>query len=134
MENRRIGLNAFMKPGIALLAVTLFAACDQKPPADAVSQPVVVSKPAAEPAPKPAPATPAPEENADAALAKKVKSALVADPAVNALEIDVVVSNGVATLYGTAASQKLRQLAATVAAAVPGVKSVNNKLAVAAGS
>lgn len=132
MENRRVKLNALIKTGTALLAVTLFAACDQKPPAETVSQPVVVSKPAAEPAPKPA--APAPKENADAALAKNIKAALVADPAVNALEIDVVVSDGVATLYGTAASQKLRQLAATVAAAVPGVRSVNNKLAVAAGS
>lgn len=134
MENRRSKLSAFMKSGTVLIAATLVAACDQKPPAETVSQPVVVSKPAAEPAPKPAPAAPAPKENADAALAKNIKAALVADPAVNALEIDVVVSDGVATLYGTAASQKLRQLAATVAAAVPGVKSVNNKLAVAAGS
>jgi hypothetical protein len=134
MENRRIKLDTFMKPGIALLAVTVFAACDQKPPAETASQPVVVSKPAAEPAPKPAPEALAPKENADAALAKKIKAALVADPAVNALEIDVVVSDGVATLYGTAASQKLRQLVTNVAAAVPGVKSVNNRLAVAAGS
>ena len=134
MENRRSKLSAFMKPGTVLIAATLVAACDQKPPAETVSQPVVVSKPAAEPAPKPTPAAPAPKENADAALAKNIKAVLVADPAVNALEIDVVVSDGVATLYGTAASQKLRQLAATVAAAVPGVKSVNNKLAVAAGS
>lgn len=134
MQNRRMMVNGALNSVALLLGATLLAACEQKPPAETVSQPVVVSKPAPEPAPKPAPPAAAPQADSNADLARKVKAALVADPAVNALEIDVVVSDGVATLYGTAASKKLRELAAQVAAAVPGVKSVNNKLAVAAGS
>ena len=134
MQNRRIMVHGVRNSVALLLGFGLLTACDQKPPAVTVSQPVVVGKPASEPTPKPASSAAAPQADSDAALAKKVKAALIAESAVNSLEIDVAVADGVATLYGTAASKKLRELAAKVAAAVPGVKSVNNKLAVAAGS
>jgi hyperosmotically inducible periplasmic protein len=71
---------------------------------------------------------------ADADLAARVKSALVADPEINALEIDVVAAQGTVTLYGTAPNRAKREKATRVAARIEGVKSVTNKLAVVAGS
>ena len=71
---------------------------------------------------------------ADSALAARVKSALVADPDVNALEIDVVAAQGAITLFGTAPTRSSREKATRAAAGIEGVKSVVNKLAVVAGS
>lgn len=72
--------------------------------------------------------------NEDTALAAKVKSALMADPALKMLAIDVGASGGVVTLFGTANTAANRDKAARVAADVPGVKSVDNKLVIVAGS
>lgn len=118
------------------------AACEQKPP-----EPVVKAKPPAEqPAPKAAAtAEPAKEATdkkaaetaqaaADAALAAKVKAALGATAGLNAHRIDVVAKDGVVTLFGTADTRALRDQAAQVAAKVEDVKSVENKLAIVAGS
>jgi hyperosmotically inducible protein len=76
----------------------------------------------------------APEVSADKELAGKVKSALVAERGLNGHEIDVVAKNGVITLYGTASTPGRRETATRVASNVAGVKSVENKLAVVAGS
>lgn len=83
--------------------------------------------------PKPAePEKPAIDENK--VLAAKVKSALGADPALKMLAIDAGASDGVVTLYGTADNKKNRDMAARIAAGVPGVKSVKNELVIVAGS
>ncbi len=66
----------------------------------------------------------------DAALTGKVKSALIADPDVKALRIDVDTKNAVVTLNGTADSQAHADKAITVARQVDGVKSVENRLTV----
>lgn len=108
-----------------------------------------------EPKPKPKPATstpppaPSPETKAapapvkpaavdaqadDQALAALVKSALAAEKNLNAHGIDVVAKGGVVTLFGTTETKARRETAAKIAAAVTGVKSVENKLAVVAGS
>ena len=120
----------------ALLALGL-AACEQKPP----------PRPAAPPAPPAVQAAPTPEPQAapqkpaepsqaavDRALAAKVKEALLAEPVLKAHGIDVVAKGGVVTLFGTAETRMRREMASKVAAAVEGVKSVDNKLAVVAGS
>lgn len=102
------------------------------------------SKPAAKPVPpppqaaaKPAPEPPAaanPQAESDRALATKVKSALGAEPRLNAHRVDVVARDGAVTLFGTTESREQQEMAAKLAAAVAGVKSVENKLAVVAGS
>ncbi|HET9403547.1 MAG TPA: BON domain-containing protein [Burkholderiales bacterium] len=67
-------------------------------------------------------------------LAARVKSALAAEKNLNAHGIDVVAQDGVVTLFGTAETKARRETASRIAAAVTGVKSVDNKLAVVAGS
>jgi osmotically-inducible protein OsmY len=71
---------------------------------------------------------------ADKELAGRVKAALGAERTLNAHGIDVVASNGTVTLFGTAETRMKRDTAGKIAAAVEGVKSVENKLAIVAGS
>ncbi|MEO7007840.1 MAG: BON domain-containing protein [Caldimonas sp.] len=68
----------------------------------------------------------------DAALTTKVKSALLADPNVKGLRIDVDTHEGTVTLNGSADSAANMERAATVARSVSGVKSVDNRLSVKA--
>jgi hyperosmotically inducible protein len=79
--------------------------------------------------PSPA-ATEAMSSVGDAAITGKVKSALIADPDVKALSIDVDTKNGVVTLNGSADSAAHSEKATTVARGVDGVKSVENHLTV----
>lgn len=118
--------------GVIALAVS---GCGDEP------KPAPNTAPRAAPAPE-AKAAPAPDKPAvesaqvtnDQALAAKVKSALAAETSVNAHRIDITVKNGVVTLFGTAETKAQRETAGKAAAAVSGVKSVENKLAVVAGS
>jgi hypothetical protein len=118
-----------------LLALAL-AACDRKAPPPPAPKVVIPNLPE-EPPPlvvvTPKPAEP-PQASADKELAGKVKSALLAERGLNAHGIDVVAKNGVITLYGTTETPARRDTAAKVAGNVAGVKSVENKLAVVAGS
>lgn len=117
-----------------MLALTL-AACERQPP-----QGVAKALPPALPAEPPplvvAPQKPAepPQAVADKELAFRVKAALLAERNLNAHGIDIVAKNGVVTLYGTADTKMRRDVAGNVAATVAGVKSVENKIAVVAGS
>lgn len=72
--------------------------------------------------------------NPDAELASRVKGALGADGRINVHRIDVTSESGVVTLYGTADNADQRTKAGEIAAAVAGVRSVENKLAIVAGS
>ena len=71
---------------------------------------------------------------ADKELAGRVKAALVAERNLNAHGIDVVARDGAVTLYGTAETRVRRDMAEKIAAGVGGVKSIENKLAIVAGS
>jgi osmotically-inducible protein OsmY len=71
---------------------------------------------------------------ADAALASKVKAAIVSMPGLNSLAMDVKSSDGEVTLYGTADSGAQRGKAEKAAAGVEGVKSVKNELKIVRGS
>jgi len=71
---------------------------------------------------------------ADKELAGRVKAALVAERNLNAHGIDVTAKDGAVTLYGTAETRVRRDMAENIAARVDGVKSVENKLAIVAGS
>jgi hyperosmotically inducible protein len=120
----------------AAVALSLYGCGDEPPPKSAAK-----ATPPAAPAPAPE-AAPAPEKPAaasspvdtDQALAARVKSALTAAPDVNSHRIDVSSKNGAVTLFGTAETRTQREAAGKIAATVTGVKSVENKLAVVAGS
>jgi osmotically-inducible protein OsmY len=71
---------------------------------------------------------------ADKELAGRVKTALMAERNLNAHGIDVVAKDGAVSLYGTAETRIRRDMAEKIAARVDGVKSVENKLAIVAGS
>ena len=118
----------------ALLALAL-SGCGQEPPpkpaVKVVPVPAIPEAVKAEPAKQSAEAARA---AADKELAGRVKAALVAERTLNAHGIDVVARNGTVTLYGTAETRMRRDTAEKIAARVDGVKSVENKLAVVAGS
>lgn len=121
----------------ALLALALSGCGQEPPPKPAVKVVPVPALPAAQDAAKAEPAKPSAEAaraEADKELAGRVKAALAAERALNAHGIDVVARGGVVTLFGTAETRLRRDVAGKVAAAVEGVKSVENKLAVVAGS
>ena len=76
----------------------------------------------------------APKPDPDKALAASVKKALDATARLNAQGVDVTASTGQVRLWGTVATAAERRLAGEVAAAVPGVSAVDNRLVVVAGS
>jgi osmotically-inducible protein OsmY len=129
-------------PLVSCVLGLALAACEDKPsagtPVPVAVAPQVVQQvqPKIEP-PKPAetPKTPeAIQAGEDSALAEKVKSALGADPALRSSTVDVGVSGGVVTLFGTSDTRAHRDKAAQLAANVPGVKSVKNQMVIVAGS
>jgi len=69
----------------------------------------------------------------DATVTAKVKSALIAEPNLKSLSINVDTMAGVVTLKGTADSQDSKQKAEQLASTVEGVRSVRNELVVIRG-
>jgi hypothetical protein len=131
-----------MKYLLAALAVVSLAACGDKlpplaskgEPAPAAAAPTPAPQAKAPETPQPAPKAEAPKPDPNKELAQKVKRALEEDAKIQAAAIDVSASNGVVTLWGTAATQGERNRAGAAAAKVDGVQSVENKLAVVKGS
>lgn len=126
---------------VAFLAFSV-SACGEKtapqpapktvaPAVQPASPPAAKQEAAKAPVMQPRPAAPA---NADEELVSKVKAALGGDGDINVHRIDVTAESGVVTLYGTADTADQRAKAGMIAAGVAGVKSVNNKLAIVAGS
>ncbi len=66
----------------------------------------------------------------DATITTKINAALAADDKLSAIKIDVDTSNGRVTLNGTAPESMARERATTLASAVEGVSSVDNRLVV----
>lgn len=66
----------------------------------------------------------------DALITTKVKTALVQEPGLSALKINVDTANGIVTLRGTVDSVDKADLAREVARAVDGVAAVDNRLVV----
>ena len=121
----------------ALLAFALSGCGQEPPPKPAVKVVPLPTPPVAQDAAKAEPAKPSAEAAraaADKELAGRVKAALGAERNLNAHGIDVVASNGAVTLFGTAETRMKRDIAGKVAAGVEGVRSVENKLAIVAGS
>ena len=71
---------------------------------------------------------------ADRELAGKVKAALLATRGLKDLGLDVRSANGDVTLFGTADNNAQRRKAESVAATVPGVRSVKDELKIVRGS
>lgn len=68
----------------------------------------------------------------DTAITAKVKNAILPEPGLKSLQISVDTINGVVMLSGTVDTQAHSHLAQSLAAAVNGVKEVNNQLVVTA--
>jgi len=66
----------------------------------------------------------------DSALTAKVKTAMLADPSLKAMQINVDTKDGTVTLKGGVESQAQKDRATDVAQGVSGVKSVDNNLTV----
>ena len=66
----------------------------------------------------------------DAAITAKVKAAILAEPGLRVLQINVDTTKGVTTLSGSVDSQQNSDRAKEIAGAVVGVKGVENRLAV----
>lgn len=129
---------------LQIAAATVFAlnlaACDQKPSAEKIGKDIdrAVGKASQqiEQASDAAGKTIADAGKAidDASLTVKVKSALIAEPGLKALAIDVDTAGGVVTLHGAANTPESRDKAAQVASNVQGVKSVKNNLIIVKGT
>ena len=66
----------------------------------------------------------------DATITTKVKAAVMAEPGLRALQINVDTKDGKVTLNGTVDTPQLKDRATQVAQAVEGVKSVSDQLVV----
>jgi hypothetical protein len=120
----------------ALMSRTLFAAAftlalaackDAPPPAQAAAPKPVPTVVAASLAPIPAP-------DPNEALVLRVRQALEEAGKIDAAGIDVVVSEGTVSLWGTTGTKAELVRAGEVAQRVDGVKSVDNRLVVMRGS
>ena len=70
----------------------------------------------------------------DATITAKIKTALLAEPGVKGMAIDVDTSNNIVSLNGAVASDAAKTRAAEIARKVEGVKEVRNNLTVKPGS
>lgn len=69
----------------------------------------------------------------DAALTTKVKTAVLAEPGLKSLQINVDTKDAVVTLSGTVDNAELKSRAVQIAQGVQGVKSVNDNLSLKTG-
>jgi len=66
----------------------------------------------------------------DTAITSKVKAAILAEPGLKVLQVNVETTNGMVTLTGTVNSQRNSDKAVAIAGNVEGVKGVSNRLTV----
>jgi osmotically-inducible protein OsmY len=66
----------------------------------------------------------------DATITARIKAAMLSEPGLSALRIDVTTRGGVVSLSGTVGAERDRQRAEELAASVPNVKEVVNHLVV----
>ncbi|HEY3046304.1 MAG TPA: BON domain-containing protein [Polaromonas sp.] len=78
-------------------------------------------------------ASKAAEKIDDMAITTAVSAGLAKDPDLSAFKINVDTKNGAVTLNGSAPTEAAREKAGTIAKAVKGVSSVDNKLVLKAG-
>jgi hyperosmotically inducible protein len=135
IRNRPITLLVALGAGILLTA-----GCDQRPPADSTSAKVgrAADKMEAK-VDQAADKVGAAMSNAadqtavvadDAAITAKVKAAILAEPGLNSLQINVDTSSATVTLSGNVDNADLRDRAKQIASSTSGVKSVVDQLTV----
>lgn len=112
----------------ALTMAAALTACNRAPD-DVARRDTTADRPIAE-AQTPPVAERAADTSTDMGITAKVNAALVADDQLKALQIDVDTRDGQVTLTGKAPDAQARERATTLAAAVDGVKQVNNQLVV----
>jgi osmotically-inducible protein OsmY len=71
---------------------------------------------------------------ADATLAVRVKAALIVEPSIKGMNIDVESKDGIVSLFGTVDNLAHRDKLTQVASAVEGVRSVLNNVKIISGS
>lgn len=128
----------FLLSGMSLLIAFGLAACDKSGPAETAGRSIDqaveksgdkianASKLIGEKSDK------AGEALGDTAITAKVKAAILAEPDLDVMQINVVTTDGVTTLSGSTSSQLSSDRAKEVASAVAGVKTVKNELMVRA--
>jgi hyperosmotically inducible protein len=115
---------------VALAAGTLLmAGCDQRPPAGSASAKVDRAADKVE-----APVSSAADKTAtvadDATITAKVKAAILAEPGLKSLQINVDTNSATVTLSGNVDNADLRDRAKQIASSTSGVKSVVDQLTV----
>ncbi len=126
-----------MKTTIGILALSTalafgLAACDRTPN-DSTARAPVAPAPGTVPAPGTATAPTTGQRVDDASITAKVKSALVAEPNVPGMLINVDTNAGQVTLRGRVENRTQVERAVEVARGVEGVRRVDNQLTTSAG-
>ncbi len=128
--------NRLLLTGISIIFAVGLAACDKEGPAETAGKSIdqaiekaddkmdEASKKLGEQSDK------AGEAIDDTAITTKVKAAILAEPGLKVLQINVDTMKGVTTLSGSVDSQQSSDKAKEVTAAVAGVKTVENQLVV----
>lgn len=121
---------------ILTLVVFVLSSCGDPPSQSSTIPTPIAPSVATTDQPPPTPTVPPSkrEGNPDTDLAFSVKKTLEADKDVADQGIDVTASRGTVTLWGTVGTKEERERASSVAARVPGVVSVENRLVVVKGS
>lgn len=132
----------FLLAGAAMILAVGLAACDKQHPAETAGKSIdqatkkvgdkmdEASKKLGEQSGKAGEAGEAGEALDDAAITAKVKAAILAEPGLRVLQINVDTTKGVTTLSGSVDSQQSSDRAKEIAGAVAGVKGVENQLVV----
>ncbi|MGV8891600.1 MAG: BON domain-containing protein [Burkholderiaceae bacterium] len=141
---------------VAIVGLALFAGCDRKAPDAEMTRgdqsapvtPVIPAAPVAPATPTESSGAMSPSTNgsdsnavnppsdsdgsavADAAITAQVKAALLLEPDLKSMEINVETVNGIVTLTGPINTAANLERAFQIAKEVDGVKSVNNQLSV----
>jgi osmotically-inducible protein OsmY len=132
-----------MKPALLVVALAatavLTAGCEQRGTNDTASKRDTASGSMAQtspPATAPSTNTPTTQRAGntadDAAITAKVKAAILAEPGLKSLQIDVDTKDQTVTLSGNVASDQLRDRAKQIAMSTEGVKNVVDNLTVKA--
>ena len=114
---------------LALLAGTSVAACGDPYPAETTGQKMESNAPNVA-TPSDRAVTPATTGVDDVAITTKVKSAVLAEPGLKVLQINVDTRDGVVTLSGTVDNAALKGRATQLAQQVSGVRAVVDNLVV----
>lgn len=115
----------------ALLAVSALSACSRQADDELGTRPRNDSVVADAPVAASQAATDASSASSDMGITAKVNAALVADDQLKATRINVDTRDGQVTLSGQAPDAASRERATMLAAAVEGVRQVNNQLVIA---